>query len=281
MALKLSTQYANTIAASTSYPSGSFKNETVDGALDGTPLEKAWQDDLQGLVQSILVAANITATGSADTVLTPQYLAGIFNLRYYSRVDYKVGTTVTGSNGAKYVCQQPNGPASTIADPVTEGGALFYWYTEQAVRFSDDNPVGSIKMTSYTPHNFPAGAWTQTMIGRFPVGVDASDALWNQYGRVGGAKIHAHAPGTLAAAGTALTIAQMPAHTHSMSFETVENDGGATGTNLNNSQTPAEFTGTTSSVGGASSHGHSISGVTATQDNLPPFQAVFYWIRTS
>lgn len=39
------------------------------------------------------------------------------------------------------------------------------------------------------------------------------------------------------------------AHSHEMTFTTVENDAGSTGTNLNNTQTPAEFTATTSTVG--------------------------------
>jgi len=303
MALKISTQYANATAASASYPNGSFKNETAPGALDGTPLEKAWPDDLQGLLQSILVAAGITASGSADTVLAPQYLAGIFNLRYYSRVDYKVGTTVTGSNGIKYVCQVANGPASVIVDPITESPRT-YWFTEQATRFDVDNPIGTIRMTTYSPHAFPAGSWLQTMVGRFPVGVNAADPDWDAAGETGGAKTHSHAPGTLSAsshthssggitaAGHALTVAEMPAHSHTVSFETVENDGGTAGSNLDNSQVPAEFTANTSSVGSGDEHTHTISGSTgstgasvtgstATASNVPPYQAAYYWVRTA
>jgi hypothetical protein len=277
MALKLATQYANAVAASASYPDGSFKNETTPGALDGTPLEKAWPDDIQGLLQSLLAAAGITATGSADTVLAPQYLAGIFNLRYYRRVDYKVGTRVTGSNSVVYVAIVANGPGTTIVNPV--GGTAGYWITEQAERYALDNPVGTIRMTNYTPHGFPAGTWVQAMIGRFPVGVDASDPLWNVAGDTGGAKIHQHAKGTLASTGTTLTIGQIPSHTHNVPVEVTpgELDG-----EFNIFQPISTGGGNvaTESAGGGSPHSHGVSGSTATQDNIPPYEAAFYWRRT-
>jgi hypothetical protein len=277
MALKIAAQYPNTTAASASYPEGSFKNETTPGALDGTPLEKAWPDDIQGLLQSLLVAAGITATGNADTVQAPQYLAGIFNLRYYSRVDYKVGTRVTGSNNAVYVAIVANGPGTTIINPV--GGTPGYWRTEQAARFDEDNPAGTIRMTNYTPHNFPAGTWVQAMIGRFPVGVDGSDPLWNVAGESGGAKAHAHASGSLAAAGHTLTIAEMPSHSH-----TVLVQAGPSAADGESSNPPIRRDGTsteaTSSVGGGNAHTHGTTGSTATQDNIPPYEAAFYWRRT-
>jgi hypothetical protein len=278
MAIKLAAQYTNAIAASASYPEGSFKNETTANALDGTPLEKAWQDDIQGLLQSLLVAAGISATGSADTVLAPQYLAGIFNLRYYSRVDYKVGTTVTGSNNVKYVALVTNGPGTTIVNPV--GGTAGYWRTEQAARYDADNPVGTLRMTNYTPHGFPAGTWVRAMVGRFPVGVDDSDPLWNVPGENGGAKAHNHASGTLGADGHSLTISEMPAHDHTTSFETLGQDRGSSGPALINSQSPAAFTATTSNVGAGSAHSHNVSGATATQDNIPPYESAFFWRRT-
>jgi hypothetical protein len=274
MALKLATQYPNAIAASASYPEGSFKNETVAGALDGTPLEKAWPDDIQGLLQSLLVASGINATGNSDTVLAPQYLSGIFNLRYYSRVDYKVGTRATGSNNVVYVALAANGPGTTVVNPVS--GTAGYWRTEQAARYDEDNPVGTIRMTSYTPHNFPAGTWVQTMVGRFPVGVNGADPLWNVAGETGGAKAHNHSPGTLAAAGHALTIAELPPHSHTVEVEVARGTGilgaedGVSGLSTVNS----------SSVGGGASHGHSMSGVTQTKDNIPPYEAAFFWRRT-
>jgi hypothetical protein len=277
MALKIAAQYTNAIAASASYPEGSFKNETTSGALDGTPLEKAWPDDIQGLLQSLLVAAGISATGSADTVLAPQYLAGIFNLRYYSRVDYKVGTTVTGSDNVKYVVIVANGPGTTIVNPV--GGTPGYWRTEQAARYDEDNPIGTLRMTNYTPHGFPAGTWVQAMIGRFPVGVDASDPLWNVPGENGGAKAHAHNPGSLSAAGHVLTIAQIPTHNHTILVQS-----GPSAEDGESSENPIKRTGSsaeaTSSVGGGGSHSHNVSGETATQDNIPPYESAFYWRRT-
>ena len=278
MALKLAAQYLNSIAASAAYPEGSFKNETTSGALNGTPLEKAWQDDIQGLLQSLLAAAGIAATGSADTVLAPQYLTGVFNLRYYSRVDYEVGTTVTGSDNVRYVCIVANGPGSTFGDIVDPAGsATGWWRTEQAARYDEDNPVGTLRMTNYTPHGFPAGTWAPAMVGRFPVGVDPSDPLWNVPGDSGGAKAHNHTSGSLAATAHALTVAQIPAHSHTVQVE-VARGAGILGAE---DGTSGYSVVTTSSVGGGASHSHGVSGVTATQDNLPPFEAVFYWRRTA
>jgi hypothetical protein len=278
MALKLAQQYPNATPASTSYPEGSFKNETSSGSLDGTPLEKAWPDDIQGLLQAILAASGISATGSADTVLAPQYLSGIFNLRYYSRVDYKVGTKVTGSNNVVYVALVANGPATAIADPVT--AVPGYWRTEQAARYDEDNPIGTIRMTNYTPHGFPAGQWVQTMIGRFPVGVNASDPLWDVAGDTGGAKAHAHTSGSLTAAGHSLTVAQLPAHSHNVQSTLVPiTEGGSF--QLSNPQSSGVDTTATSSTGSGAAHSHNTSGSTAAQDNIPPYEAAFYWRRTA
>jgi len=299
MALKIADQYANTTAASTDYPQGSFKNETTPGALDGTPLEKAWLDDIQGLLQALLAAAGITPTGSADTVRAPQYLASIFNLRYYNRVDYKVGTTVTGSDGNKYVCAVANGPASVIVDPVTENPRT-YWITERASRFAEDNPVGTIRITKTLSHGFPAGTWAQTMQGRVPVGVNTSDPDFNTVGETGGSKTHNHGSGTLSGGshnhgvGTldvgdhTLTVDEMPPHTHDVTIEEAQGSGYAGAED----GTGGVQVVTTTSAGGGDPHDHpltgatanasvSVSGSTASESTLQPYQTVYFWERTA
>lgn len=48
------------------YPGGSFKNESVQGAKDGTPVEKDWADNLEGDGQALLLSANFWASGQPD-----------------------------------------------------------------------------------------------------------------------------------------------------------------------------------------------------------------------
>lgn len=74
MALRLEDAYTNATAADASYPGGSFKNETVAGALDGTPLEKAWADDLLGSRDAVLSDAGQSYSGNKDTVLVSDFL---------------------------------------------------------------------------------------------------------------------------------------------------------------------------------------------------------------
>lgn len=309
MALKISDQYANTTPPSADYPQGSFKNETTPGALNGTPLEKAWLDDIQGLLQALLVASGTTPTGSADTVQAPQYLASIFNLRYYERVDYKVGTTVTGSDGNKYVCAVANGPATVIVDPVTENPRT-YWLTERAARFAEDNPVGTIRITESSSHGFPAGTWVQTLSGRVPVGVNTADSDFNAVNKTGGSKTHthgagtlsggshSHAKGTLSVDGHTLTVDEIPAHTHTSLFPYQGNNKASEGQALasqkeiNQGDTDGTDTRTSQSTGGGDPHTHGLSGATASASvsvtgstasasTLQPYQTVYFWKRTA
>jgi hypothetical protein len=54
-------------------PYGSAVNVTVEFDGTGTPLEKQWINDLWGFLQSLLVAADITPSGTPDTVTASQY----------------------------------------------------------------------------------------------------------------------------------------------------------------------------------------------------------------
>jgi hypothetical protein len=56
------------------YPDGSIKNETVSGMNDGTPLEKAWGNDIEGLTQGLRARAGIVANGVVDDAFTNQNL---------------------------------------------------------------------------------------------------------------------------------------------------------------------------------------------------------------
>lgn len=82
MALDIINTYGapNTTPVDSNYPYGSFKNQSSPGVLDGTPFEKAWPNDIQGLLQSLLKTSNITPNGNADTVQLSQYMQAIVQM---------------------------------------------------------------------------------------------------------------------------------------------------------------------------------------------------------
>ncbi len=107
----------NVTAPDANYPYGSGKNETIAGALDGTPFIKKMLDDIWGLQQSLLTAAGIVPDGNADTVLASQYKQAIDRLtvgKYDATYPYQVGEQARGSDNNIYTCIN----AGTGIDPV-------------------------------------------------------------------------------------------------------------------------------------------------------------------
>jgi len=280
MALDINDTYTNSTAADASYPYGSAKNETSPGDLDGTPLEKAGLDDLYGLMQSLLAGAGIVPNGNPDTVLAPQYLASIFNLRWYDKVDFAVGSKVVGSNGVTYVCKEANGPATTVQDPVTESAPRTKWLTEVSSMFDLLNPVGAL----YFSHNsdspadlYGVGTWLRIK-GRFIVGLDEADTDFDTVGETGGTKTHNHG-NDLAVAEHALTTAEIPSHSHT---ETSFESGALDGTLDTVLDGDSEFVvGNTGTTGGGDGHNHDISGGVSDRELLPPYQVEYIWRRTA
>lgn len=81
MAIKLDQSYpGRSTPGDASYPDGSFKNESTEGAEDGTPLKIAWANNHEGFFQSLLNKAGVTADGTPDTVLKSQYMAALMLL---------------------------------------------------------------------------------------------------------------------------------------------------------------------------------------------------------
>ena len=75
MAINPETQYPGKIdAASADYPHGRARNVTNPSDGTGTPLEKAWLNDLFGFQQALLSEAGITPSGAPDTARNSQYL---------------------------------------------------------------------------------------------------------------------------------------------------------------------------------------------------------------
>jgi len=75
MAIKLIDEYPGRAnPADSYYPGGSFKNESTEGANNGTPVDNTWAKDKDGFFQGMLVKANMLADGSTDTAIASQFL---------------------------------------------------------------------------------------------------------------------------------------------------------------------------------------------------------------
>jgi len=79
MALDPSDTYGAQVDTSdpTGYPLGKARNITVPGDGTGTPLEKAWVNDIWGLQQALLDEAGITPSGTPDKVGASQYVEAL------------------------------------------------------------------------------------------------------------------------------------------------------------------------------------------------------------
>lgn len=60
--------------ASANYPRGSAKDDSTGTTGDGTPIKQGWMNDIYGPQQSLLRAAGLVPSGTADTALVSQYV---------------------------------------------------------------------------------------------------------------------------------------------------------------------------------------------------------------
>jgi hypothetical protein len=68
--LRLPDTYPGRAANSSSeYPYGTFRNRSVSGATDGTPLDEDWAKDSHGACQKLVQDAGIVPSGAADTAI--------------------------------------------------------------------------------------------------------------------------------------------------------------------------------------------------------------------
>lgn len=138
--------------------------------------------------------------------------------QYSPNVDYEIGN-VALENDSLYYCIQPNGPASTVVSPSDDSAGAYWSALIYATGKHPDPehlaqpavlqvlqavyPVGSIYCSygSTSPATlFGFGSWTK-IEGRFLLGANATYGL----GSTGGE------------ATVTLTVAQLPAHSHSAS----------------------------------------------------------------
>lgn len=145
--------------------------------------------------------------------------------------------------------------------PLTKGGLGVTTLAEfKTTYLSLLYPVGSIYINATSSTNpgtlLGFGTWSAFGQGRVMVGLNGADTDFDTAEEIGGAKTHT------------LTVAEMPAHTHT-NFGTVTADTGVTKRELTN-----EASGTNNvdsgSTGGGGAH-----------NNLQPYIVVYMWKRTA
>jgi hypothetical protein len=125
VAINLKDIYTNFVAATSSYPGGSFKNRASTGATDGTPLEKQWANDWLGFFQAILAAGAITPSGAPDTALASDYLNALKVIfaahahRHDGTLAPLMGAVDTGSANAYAVALTPALTAHVAYMPIS------------------------------------------------------------------------------------------------------------------------------------------------------------------
>lgn len=124
-------------------------------------------------------------------------------------------------------------------------------------------PVGSIYMSvnNTNPSTFFGGTWEAWGAGKVPVGVDTNDTNFATVEKTGGEKQHT------------LTIAEMPAHNHTIPCTPTANDGSEP--TYQAAQVNAEATGNHNSIVAVSSGGGS------PHNNLQPYITCYMWKRTA
>lgn len=141
-------------------------------------------------------------------------------------------------------------------------------------------PVGTIYTQAAVATNPSSllgfGTWEAFGAGRVMIGLDSGNALFDTVGETGGS---ANSPAVNTTTGsTTLTIAQIPAHTHTIGIF------GSNGTNAVESANSADNslgTTPTNSTGGGEGHTHSVTNGTTTNANYQPFITVYMWKRTA
>lgn len=67
-------------APTSEYPTGSFKDRSFPGSVDGTPLVAEDRNDLVGFTDALLAKGGVTASGLPDTALASDRLEALLNV---------------------------------------------------------------------------------------------------------------------------------------------------------------------------------------------------------
>lgn len=148
-------------------------------------------------------------------------------------------------------------------------------------------PIGAIYMslTDTSPATLFGGTWAAIDAGRFLVAAGTGYTA----GGTGGATTHAHTQAAHAHTTTAvaLTVAQLPSHSHVYKDGRYGSTNDSVGSHLKlvNYTPGSHVANTTSSAGSGSTHGHGNTGNATPTINaassLPPYYAVYMWRRTA
>lgn len=141
-------------------------------------------------------------------------------------------------------------------------------------------PIGSIytSIDSTDPSQLFGGTW-ERIKGKVLVGVDEDDDTFAE-GVSGGQKLIPYTPrGTVE--GHAITVNEMPAHTHTFTALTGYDEAKITQGSGPNCALPAKSSGTTASAGGSKSHTHPFTGTDELLPVLQPYTTCYMWMRIS
>ena len=206
----------------------------IDSLVATNPLgtdAKIAVDDHLSLIKSTLKATFPNITGA----VTPTHT----ELNYVDGVTSSIQSQLDALSSGKQA-------AHSNLTALAAGNATIAW------------PVGSIYISN-SPTN-PAtslggGTWVNFGAGRVLVGLDATQTEFDTVEKTGGAKTHT------------LTTAEIPSHTHPITFVESIGSGATQGAGTANQATPGSGTGAT---GGGGAH-----------NNLQPYIVVYFWKRTA
>lgn len=165
-------------------------------------------------------------------------------------------------------------------------------------------PIGSIYMSvnNTNPSNLFGGTWVAWGAGRVPVGVNASDSDFSTVEKSSGSKTanvsHTHTIASHNHGGntgsTALTVNQIPLHSHDLGVKVTTNNGDSSAeadqitVNWSNAKHFSEYNG--GKTGGGQGHTHTISAsgqqTTSSAGStslslLQPYITCYMWKRTA
>lgn len=171
--------------------------------------------------------------------------------------------THLGGDGT-YVMPTTDGTSGQVMSTNGDGQVSFTTLTGVTATIANAYPVGSIYMNATNSTN-PAtllgfGTWSSFGAGRVLIGIDSSDTDFDTAEETGGSKTHT------------LSVAELPAHTHTISGN-ISRSGFSFEHHQFNSRMPGEnfdTNPTVSNTGSGSAH-----------NNVQPYIVVYMWKRTA
>jgi len=171
--------------------------------------------------------------------------------------------THLGGDGT-YVMPTTDGDSGQVMSTNGDGQVSFTTLTGVTATIANAYPVGSLYMNATNSTN-PAtllgfGTWSSFGAGRVLIGIDSSDTDFDTAEETGGSKTHT------------LSVAELPAHTHTISGN-ISRSGFSFEHHQFNSRMPGEnfdTNPTVSNTGSGSAH-----------NNVQPYIVVYMWKRTA